>query len=85
MGLEEVIKEWIAEAVRTDHAQALNREEQMVKLYGEYVSRTRAMKIIGCGRKTLEHLLDTHQLIETDAGIRVRDIANLPAKRRKQK
>lgn len=85
MSIEAELKEWITDAVREALVQALTREEQTVKLYGEYVSRAKAMKIIGCGRTTLSELLDSRQLTETEAGIRVRDIANLPQKKRRKR
>lgn len=83
MDFNGAIKDMIEAAVNARIADSIAREESVVRLNGgrEYISRHAACGALNIGRDTLQALIDSGALTETEIGIRVRDMAHIPPKK----
>ena len=83
MDFNEALQGMIETAVNAVLATSIAREESFIRMHGgkEYISRHAACQALNVGRDTLQGLIDSGALTETEIGIRVRDMAHIPPKK----
>lgn len=83
MDFNEALQNMIEAAVNAALATSIAREESFVRMHGgkEYISRHATCQALNIGRETLQGLIDSGALTETEIGIRVRDMAHIPQKK----
>ena len=83
MDFNEALQNMIEAAVNAALATSIAREESFVRMHGgkEYIRRHATCQALNIGRETLQGLIDSGALTETEIGIRVRDMAHIPQKK----